>query len=414
MTSEGAPTPSLRWWDITTALLLVVLSVLGVFEAHAEPTLWVGAESQPLELRLVIIAAPLVALGILYLLLGRRALRRGLLDLPQDAASKWFLALELTALFAATFFVPIYAVWQAIAHPMVWVIAVRYRHAVLWCAGVALAAGGGVFTGMVGSNPTAALASAIPTFVFSFVFSLAMGTWITRIAEQGERHKALAEELRASQNKVAELSAAAGATAERERISRELHDTLTQSLTGLVMLSEQAERALQAADLPRTKERLGRVASAAREAVIEARALVATSQPLGDGGLIAAIERVAMRMAEDTGMLVDCHLEQIDMARERQVVLLRAAQEGLANARKHSHAKRVVVTLSRDDGGWAVLLVEDDGQGPESNAENSGGFGLSGLTDRAKLAGGSVEFGQRAQGGARLEVRLPVEGVDSQ
>lgn len=393
-------------------LLLAVLAVLGVIDALGEEWLWV--RSQPVPFLLILVVVPLVVFGGLYVVLGRGALRRGLRDEPPDVAATSFLAILLVVLFAATFTVPIYAVLQTIAYPLAWVTLLRRRDAVLWSAGIALAAGGGIAVGLARFDLGLALASAVPTVVFSFAFAVAMGSWITGLAAQGERYRALAEQLRVSQAEVAELSATAGAAAERERLSRELHDTLTQTLTGLVMLGEQAERALEAGDTKRARERLDRVGSAAREAVAEARALVATTQPLGSGGLEAAIQRVAVRLAEDTGMRVECALETVPMDRERQVVLLRAAQEGLANARKHARAKHVVVSLARAVEGGIVLCVDDDGTGPGEASERDGGFGLSGLADRARAVGGSVDFGSRHGGGSRLELRLPAaqEGAE--
>jgi len=290
----------LRWWDLATGVVLVVLAVLGGFEAWGGSPLW--ATAWPALSRLIVVALPIVAFAVLYVALGRRALRRGLCDEAPDAASTLFLALLLLVLLGAVAALPIFAVLQTLVYPMAWSIVMRYRHAVLWSAATALATGCGLVLAIGSRDLGTALVSAAITVSLSFVFAVTMGTWITRIAAQGERYRALAEELRASQAEVADLSVAAGAAAERERLSRELHDTLTQTLAGLVMLSEQAERALDSGDAMRGRERLGRVSAAARDAVAEARALVATTQPLGDGGLEAAIERVALRLAEDTGL----------------------------------------------------------------------------------------------------------------
>lgn len=151
------------------------------------------------------------------------------------------------------------------------------------------------------------------------------------------------------------------------------------------------------------------MSDASRTAVEEARALVATTQPLADGRLVQTLQRVAARFAADTGIEVQCELASLSLDREHEVVLLRAAQEGLANARKHSRAERVSVELSQSDDGCAVLLVEDDGVGPDPEPASQG-FGISGLADRLRSAGGSVRFGPGSAGGARLEVRLPQDG----
>jgi signal transduction histidine kinase len=91
------------------------------------------------------------------------------------------------------------------------------------------------------------------------------------------------------------------------------------------------------------------------------------------------------------------------------VVLLRCAQEGLANVRKHASASKASVLLAADDHA-VTLTVRDDGIGPSDEAigiEN--GFGLNGMRDRVGLVAGSVEFGASEDGsGAVLRVRLPL------
>lgn len=356
--------------------------------------------------------APAALFVAVYAGLGRRALLDGMRDRPVAPRSAAFVALLVLVLGVAAASNPMYAMLQAVAYPMVWTIANRVRDAVLACAAVAAGIGAGISLGLVGLDPASALATSLVTAPVSFVFAVVMGLWISRIHAQGERYRELADELRRSRDEVAALSAAAGAAEERERLSRDLHDTLTQTLTGLVMLGEQAERALDAGDEARARDRLARVASASRAAVAEARALVATTQPLGAGGLAEAIERVAAGLRADAGLEVVCELagagDASALSREREVVLLRAAQEGLANARKHARASRVVVRLAALPDGGAELRVDDDGAGPGS--ARSGGFGLAGLAERVRAVGGETRFGPRAGGGSRLEVRLPGAG----
>lgn len=394
----------LFWWDAAVAVLLVFQGTLGAFEAIDGAPIW--ARDRELWLRLALVLLPLALFGALHVALGRRVLLRGMRDDPLRYAGAAFLTLLVALLALATFVTPLHAMLQALVYPMIWTTAVRYRDAVLWSAAVALTLGAAMFLGLHLGGSSGALASAAITGPVSFVFSVVMGTWITRIFMRGEQYREVAEQLRRTQAEVAALSQEAGAASERERMSRELHDTLTQTLAGLVMLSEQADRALAAGDAERARDRLSRVASAAREAAGEARALVATTQPLGDGGLEAAIERVAERLRADTGLDVRCDLETVPLDRERQVVLLRAAQEGLANARKHARASAVRVRLAARPGGGAVLRVDDDGVGPGAGTGPMG-FGLSGLADRVRHVGGAVRFSPGASGGASLEVLLP-------
>lgn len=401
----------LLWWDLAVGLVTAVMVPLGIVQSHDDPAPWLSTVDSP-GLRFAALLAPLAGFVIAYLALGRRVLRATLVDAPTGPPGRTYLGVLLVVTAWAVITEPMYAFLQVVAYPIAWSIPRRYGEAVAWSAGIALAVGAAMFANIAGRSPSAAILSAGVTAVFSFIFAVAMGTWISRIFARGEEYRSLAEQLRDSQAEVAALSEASGAAAERERLSRELHDTLTQTLAGLVMLSEQAERALDAGEHERARDRLDRVSSAAREAVVEARALVATTQPLGDGGLEAAIERVAARLRADTGLDVVCTLEPVPLDRERQVVALRAAQEGLANARKHSRASRVEVEFRVADG-VALLTVADDGVGPDAAPAASGGFGLSGLADRVRAVDGVVRFGPgRAPGGASrgalLEVEIPL------
>lgn len=392
----------LRWWDAGVAVTLTVMALVGGRELQFDG-------DTPTTAQAIWTFAPLALLALWYLAAGRRVMFRAVLDLPPRATDAVFVVGLMLLIGVATFGVASYATLQTIGYPLIWTIARRYRAAVAWSVALAIA----VCIGFVGSGEpfdrVGGFWGAFAVSALSLIFAVVMGTWITGIHAQGERHRELADALRHSQHEVAALSEAAGAAAERERISRDLHDTLTQTLTGLVMLSEQADRALAADDISAAQDRLERVRSAARESLQEARALVATTQPLGDGGLEAAIERTATRLRVDTGLRVHCDLASLHLDRERQVMLLRATQEGLANARKHARAAAVAITLTRADDGDVVLRVDDDGVGPGvvGNPVSVGGYGLTGLADRIRGVGGEVRFGPGPERGARLEVRLP-------
>lgn len=392
----------LLWWDAGVGATVAVMAGIGLVDLASE-----DASPRPFE---VLLTVGVLALFLVwYLLLGRAALRRATLERPLRAIDLCYLCgLVLLVGFAASI-VPSYATLQAIAYPMIWTVVARYRDAIIWSAALALAVGIGFVSAFSTAGRVEGLGEAAAIVLLSFAFAVVMGTWITRIFAQGERYRALAEQLRHSQAEVAALSEEAGASAERERLSRELHDTLTQTLTGLVMLGEQADRALASGQTDRARERLGRVQAASRAAVEEARALVATTHPLGDGGLEHAIERVATSLGDDAELSVRCELEALPLDRERQVVVLRAVQEGLSNVRRHAEADEAIVTLRRE-GSDAVLTLEDDGvgSGTVGSANGSSGFGLSGLRDRVRLVGGEMRFEPREPCGSRLSVRVPL------
>ncbi|WP_125100684.1 sensor histidine kinase, partial [Leucobacter chromiireducens] len=376
--TESRPRP-LRWWDLGVLVLVLVLCTPSGLGAVS----WDGLGVAPVRT----VGAPLAVLAAfvaLYVTLGRPALRRGVQEVPRTPLDLGFLTATVALVGVGAGINMSFATLQAIVYPMIWVIVGGgagpaeyevpvtrrrgWRAAVAWSAALALAMGLGASVFLVWADTSSPILTAAGVGVASFCFAVVLGTWITSVHEQAERHRALAEELRLAQHEVAELSAVRGAAAERERLSRELHDTLTQTLAGLVMLSEQTERALAAGDAARAAERAGRVSAAARESVAEARALVATTQPLGERGLHASLERIAARLRADTGLEVACQLDEVALDREQQVVLLRAAQEGLANARRHAQATRVALTLEAMPGGGGVLRVTDNGVGPAAGA----------------------------------------------
>lgn len=387
------------WWDIAFAAMILLMT--GVAIADAWPSL------RPLWFTIGALAVLLIG----YLAVGRAALHRAGRGLEVSAGGYAFVVLVIVVIGSATAVVPSFATMQTLGYPVIWWLLDRYRDTVLASGVLALSVGTGSWAAYLRAGADDPVLPAVTVAALSFVFAVAMGTWISRIFERGEQYRALAEQLRTSQAEVAALSAEAGASAERERISRELHDTLTQTLTGLVMLGEQVDRALDGGQVDHARERLARVQAASRAAVEEARALVATTHPLGDGGLEQAIQRVAASLSDDAGLAVRCELEPLSLDRDRQVVLLRATQEGLANARRHAQANTAVVTLSRD-GEVARLTVEDDGLGPQGDPEATetppSGFGLRGLQDRVRLIGGEMRFGPSAGRGSRLEVRVPL------
>jgi signal transduction histidine kinase len=299
------------------------------------------------------------------------------------------------------------AFFQVIAYPAAWTLLGTIRRSVV-ASGVIAVVVGLAFPLRLGFTANAiTLGAAIEGI--SFIFAIAMGVWISRIADLGHERQRLLDELTAAQSQLEVLHRDAGATDERERLARELHDTIAQTLTGQVLLTQRARRELAAGVL--TDETLGLIESASRDALTETRSLVAASArvELPGGGLLGALEHLASRFQRESGITVTVSGavgEQLD--RDAEVVLLRCAQEGLANVRKHAAARTVRVELSSDDG-FARVRVIDDGHGFEPAAASgpAAGFGLSGLRDRLGLVGGSLAI-DGTPGATSLTAQVPV------
>ncbi|VTR76779.1 Sensor histidine kinase LiaS [Cellulomonas hominis] len=244
------------------------------------------------------------------------------------------------------------------------------------------------------------------------IFSLALGFWITRVAERSEERAALIEELETAQAQLAASNHAAGVLAERERVAQEIHDTLAQGFTSVVMLAQTAQAQIDLGQDAQARDRLAQIERVARENLAEARALVAAFGPaaLADSTLTEALERLAERFGAETGVRVEVSLSDVgDAGRDTEVVLLRAAQEALANVRKHAGARRVLLRLVRS-GGEVALEVLDDGQGLAPGTAE--GVGLRGMRERVAAGGGTLDVAGEPGRGTRVRLAMPLAARD--
>jgi len=295
---------------------------------------------------------------------------------------------------------------QAIAFPLLWVVIERTRVAVAANVALALVVSAGfvvsVGTGSDNLSQTGLIQS------ISLVGSLALGLWISRIADLSNERLRLLDELTATQAELAAANHDTGVVSERERLAREIHDTIAQSLTGIVMMSQRAQRELGAGQLAPLADQLQLLEESARDALVETRSLVAASAPVDlGGGIASALERLAERFRRESGIAISVSAEvSVELDRDTEVVLLRCAQEALANVRKHSHATTATVRLVTELL-TATLSVTDDGSGFDSNAAETG-FGLPGMRDRLALVNGALAVSSVPGGGTSLSVSLPI------
>jgi signal transduction histidine kinase len=392
-----------RSWDVYVALVTVAVAALVV----------VSEASRPLELRLASSVAVLT-FGAWYAVLGRPMLAR------YEATKVWTFIAGTAVLYAiATLFAPAATFLSFVLLPLVFNL-VDFIPGTLAVAGLNLippaahlVRTGNVFDTVVVLLPIAALIT---------VFSTAFAYWVHQIARQSAERADLIEQLNASRAEVARLSRDAGVAAERQRLSGEIHDTIAQGLSSVVMLVQAAEADLDrdtGGDTNRARHHLRMAGRSARESLAEARALVAGLSPaqlsvdalalpgqLPGASLAAVLARLAERFREETGIPVDARTaarsDQLPMATE--VVLLRAAQEGLANVRKHARATAVTLELAYPPGS-AVLTVTDNGVGTGST--DNGGFGLAGMRARAADIGGTLRLEPAPGGGTKLTVLVP-------
>jgi signal transduction histidine kinase len=252
------------------------------------------------------------------------------------------------------------------------------------------------------------LETAAGLFVAIATFTVAFGGYIGRIITQSGQRADLIAQLEATRAELAALSRQAGAMAERQRLAAEIHDTLAQGFSSILMLIQAAEAQLDQS--PATaRGQLGLAAQTARENLAEARNLVGglASAQLQAGTLEDALRRITERAGAEVGIDASFAINGVgrQLSAATEVVLLRIGQEALANVRKHAAARSVAVRLSYA-GDRVRLEVADDGAGFDPALVN-GGYGLSGMRARVDEAGGTVAVRSAPAHGTSVQVEVP-------
>ncbi|MEV4094259.1 sensor histidine kinase [Streptosporangium saharense] len=232
---------------------------------------------------------------------------------------------------------------------------------------------------------------------------------------ESERRRRLIEELTATRADLARVQHTAGVLAERERLAREIHDTLAQGLSSIQLLLRAAERTM-----PQTPQNAARYVGQARQAAVdnlaEARRFVAALTPpaLEDTTLACALERLCTTTSARHRLTARLHLtgDPVPLTTAHEVALLRIAQSALANTVHHAKATTAEVTLGYL-GDHVVLDVVDDGRGfdpahlPAPDPE-AGGFGLAAMRSRAQALGGALTVESAPGRGTALTAQLPL------
>lgn len=219
--------------------------------------------------------------------------------------------------------------------------------------------------------------------------------------------QALAENARLHETVVAQARDA-GVQEERQRLAREIHDTIAQALAGILA---QLQAAQEGTDLATVRRRVDRSAALARDALAEARRSVMDLVP-------APLENTSLPDAVESGVrawaaLHPVHAETVVTGTERplhpevEATVLRVVQEALSNVAKHAGATRVGVTLSYLDD-EVLVDVRDDGAGFDPSLPVAeGSFGLRGMRQRAERLAGALDVEAEPGSGTAVSVRLP-------
>lgn len=204
---------------------------------------------------------------------------------------------------------------------------------------------------------------------------------------------------------------------ERNRMAREIHDTLAQGFTGIILQLEAAEQALEKGNSPDIISHLNKARSLARGSLSEARRSVWNLRPeaLEKLKLPDAIKQEVVKFSQSSNIKTVFEITGTshDLHPEQETTILRICQEALTNIRKHAKASEVNIEL-RFDKTNVALQISDNGKGitpRNKDVDESGkqkGFGLISMRERARNAGGQFEVESEANKGTTIKLTLPV------
>jgi NarL family two-component system sensor histidine kinase YdfH len=244
------------------------------------------------------------------------------------------------------------------------------------------------------------LATAIPVVIFVCLYVVLY----TRQAEARERAQALADELSEYVAKVEDLTI----TNERQRMARELHDTLSQGLAGLILQLEAADAHLSKKRPERAQEIVQQSMETARSVLGDARNAISDLRH-ESAELEDSLRLEISRFTEATGIPCSFHLDLsqpiADSVRE---IVIRTVAESLTNIARHAKASTSSVNVTANEN-ELTIEVKDNGIGFDPNAIASGHYGLLGMQERARLNRGRLEVRSEAGKGTQLILSLPIE-----
>ncbi|QFG27288.1 sensor histidine kinase [Actinomadura sp. WMMB 499] len=311
-----------------------------------------------------------------------------------------FLALLVPVLGAHSYLLDGGAAMYIVSLPQFWIFTGGPRRAI----GFTVAAGAAVLAGDLVAGDAVVRGNTVMTLI-GCAAGILGGLLVERIARRAdERAAELGAELDDARLELARAHQRQGAAEERERMAREIHDTLAQGFASIVALAEAARSGL-AADPDASARQLASIERTARENLAEARVLVGSATPAA-GSAARTLRRVLDRFAEDTGVRVTADLPDVDCDQPTRIALLRCTQESLANVRKHAAASAVGVVLARHPDA-VELEITDDGRG--FAVADSRGFGLDGMRRRLDELGGELTVTSAPGDGTRVLAVIPLQ-----
>lgn len=196
---------------------------------------------------------------------------------------------------------------------------------------------------------------------------------------------------------------------ERNRLARELHDTLAHTLSGLSVQLETA-KAYFDVDAGTTKELIDKSLATTRSGLVETRLALKSlrASPLDDLGLLRALRKMSEEAATPAGLKLHLSLPDklASLSPDVEQAVYRVAQEAVANVAHHANAKNLTLRLAMDDTKLSLTVCDDGAGFNVEQGEGAGHFGLTGMRERAHLVGGRLHIESRPGQGTRIELEI--------
>ena len=203
---------------------------------------------------------------------------------------------------------------------------------------------------------------------------------------------------------------------ERQRLARDIHDGPAQSMANILVKAQLCERLIDS-DIERTKKELESLKDITRSNLKDVRKIIYDLRPmtLDDLGLISTLERYIYNFMKESSILVELKIlgDVSSFESAMEIAVFRIIQEALNNVQKHSHARKVDITVEKTSVRFSVL-ISDDGVGFNKEEDaidkdiRSGGFGLMSMKERAELLNGKLKVKSSPGMGTKIYLSIPL------
>jgi signal transduction histidine kinase len=291
---------------------------------------------------------------------------------------------------------------------LVWIFLplVFSRFPILWATGITFFQTLGLYFLYIMLYPTEHWLLILMIILALLIISTIIGAFISSIIIQSTDRQRLIDDLTQSRANLMKVEREAGRLTERQRLARDIHDTLAQHFTSIIMHLSAAKHGSPEA----VQSEVEQAEDAAREGLGEIRRIVRDMQPeqIEKASLVEAVEELAARWSAENRVLVKMKVTGTPRAltSSAETALLRISPEAMHNINKHAQAKNVTITFSFMEDIF-VMDIADDGLGFDPS-KTSNGFGLKTMRDRIEELSGILTIESGRGGGTAIAASLPI------